>query len=80
MALPMITSIKEGSAVPLTVVGGFLGAGKTTLVNHILANAQGRRIGIVVNDFGEINIDQRLIARQTDHIISLTNGCCTEPS
>ncbi len=60
---------------PLTILGGFLGAGKTTLVNRILANAGGRRIGVVVNDFGEINIDERLIARRADGVVSLTNGC-----
>jgi G3E family GTPase len=60
---------------PLTILGGFLGAGKTTLVNHILANAGGRRIGVVVNDFGEINIDERLIASRADGVVSLANGC-----
>jgi G3E family GTPase len=61
--------------VPLTIVGGFLGAGKTSLVNHLLAGAGGRRLAVLVNDFGEINIDAKLIAYQSDRVFSLTNGC-----
>lgn len=60
--------------IPLTVIGGFLGAGKTTLVNHLLANAT-RRYGVLVNDFGAINIDAALIAAQDGASIALTNGC-----
>jgi len=61
--------------VPLIIVGGFLGAGKTSFVNHLLAGAAGRRLAVLVNDFGEINIDAKLIAYQTDRVVSLTNGC-----
>jgi G3E family GTPase len=61
--------------VPILLVVGFLGAGKTTLVNHMLANAGGRRIAAVVNDFGAINIDAELIAGAADGVISLANGC-----
>jgi G3E family GTPase len=61
--------------VPIVLVAGFLGAGKTTVVNHILAHAEGRRIAAVVNDFGAINIDAELIADATDGVVSLTNGC-----
>lgn len=61
--------------VPLTVIGGFLGAGKTTLLNHWLRNAQGRRIAVLVNDFGAINIDAELIASAAGDTIALTNGC-----
>ncbi|MFL5255426.1 MAG: CobW family GTP-binding protein [Rhodopila sp.] len=66
-------------AVPILLVTGFLGAGKTTLVNHVLAHAEGRRIAAVVNDFGAINIDAELIAGATEGVVSLTNGCicCT---
>jgi G3E family GTPase len=61
--------------VPILLVAGFLGAGKTTVVNHILEHAEGRRIAAVVNDFGAINIDAELIAGARDGIVSLTNGC-----
>jgi G3E family GTPase len=61
--------------VPIVLVAGFLGAGKTTVVNHILARAGGRRIAAVVNDFGAINIDAELIADASDGVVSLTNGC-----
>jgi G3E family GTPase len=61
--------------IPLTVVGGYLGAGKTTLVNHILRHNAGRRFAVLVNDFGSINVDADLIAGQTDGTIALTNGC-----
>lgn len=61
--------------VPILLVTGFLGAGKTTLVNHILQQADGRRIAAVVNDFGAINIDAELIAGAEDGVVSLANGC-----
>jgi G3E family GTPase len=61
--------------VPILLVAGFLGAGKTTVVNHLLAHAQGRRIAAVVNDFGAINIDAELIAGASDGVVSLANGC-----
>ncbi|WP_439401514.1 CobW family GTP-binding protein [Bradyrhizobium sp. DASA03068] len=61
--------------VPVLLVTGFLGAGKTTVVNHLLAHADGRRIAAVVNDFGAINIDAELIAGASDGVVSLANGC-----
>lgn len=65
--------------VPVLLVGGFLGAGKTTVVNHLLKHAEGRRIAAVVNDFGAVNIDAELIADSADGVVSLANGCicCT---
>lgn len=61
--------------IPLTVIGGFLGAGKTTLLNHLLAQSGDRRIAVLVNDFGAINIDRALIASEEAGAIELTNGC-----
>ena len=61
--------------VPVLLVAGFLGAGKTTVVNHLLAHAEGRRIAAVVNDFGAVNIDAELIAGASDGVVSLANGC-----
>ena len=61
--------------IPLVVVGGYLGAGKTTLLNALLANAGGRRIAVLVNDFGAVNIDAALIRQQSGDVIQLENGC-----
>ncbi|WP_165777611.1 CobW family GTP-binding protein [Amycolatopsis antarctica] len=65
--------------VPVLVVAGFLGAGKTTLINHLLRNVRGTRIGVIVNDFGSVNIDAMMVSGQADAIASLANGClCCE--
>lgn len=61
--------------VPITAITGFLGSGKTTLLNHILENNHGLKIGVVVNDYGDINIDSQLVAGQTDTMLELSNGC-----
>lgn len=61
--------------IPFTVIGGFLGAGKTTLLNRWLAEAQGIRIAVLVNDFGAINIDAGLVAQAGSDAIALSNGC-----
>jgi G3E family GTPase len=61
--------------IPVLLVTGFLGAGKTTVVNHLLAHAEGRRVAAVVNDFGAVNIDAELIAGASDGVVSLSNGC-----
>lgn len=74
--------------IPVTVISGFLGAGKTTLVRHLLQNNQGRRIAVLVNEFGEIGIDGDLLRScqicdeeetPDNNIVELTNGClcCT---
>jgi G3E family GTPase len=69
--------------IPVTVLSGYLGAGKTTLVNHLLANPGEREIAVIVNDMGEINIDAELLADDADNddendesgIVDLSNGC-----
>src|SRR5271157_2865329 len=65
----------SGKAVPLTIVTGFLGAGKTTLLNRILTGDHGLRVGVLVNDFGSINIDAELVVGVDGDVMSLANGC-----
>ena len=74
-SLPVPSLPVPSLPVPILLVAGFLGAGKTTVVNHLLAHAEGRRIAAVVNDFGAINIDAELIAGDGDGVVSLRNGC-----
>lgn len=61
--------------LPVTVIGGYLGSGKTTMVNHLLRNADGQRLAVLVNEFGELPIDEDLIEAQDDDIISIAGGC-----
>jgi cobalamin biosynthesis protein CobW len=71
--------------VPCTIVTGFLGAGKTTLIRHVLANARGRRLAVIVNEFGDVGIDGEILkgcgddACPEENIVELANGClcCT---
>ena len=71
--------------VPITLITGYLGSGKTTLINHILSNAKDHKMAVIVNDLGEVNIDAELIQKggvvssKDDNLVSLQNGCicCT---
>lgn len=71
--------------VPITLLTGYLGAGKTTLINHVLSNQEGYKVAVIVNDIGEINIDAELIQKggivreQDSNLVPLSNGCicCT---
>ncbi|MDF1607621.1 cobalamin biosynthesis protein CobW [Hoeflea sp. YIM 152468] len=74
-----------GSKIPATVITGFLGAGKTTLIRHMLANANGKRIALIINEFGDLGVDGDVLKGcgeevcSADDIVELTNGCicCT---
>jgi G3E family GTPase len=65
--------------IPVTIITGFLGAGKTTLLNRILDQNRGKRIAIIENEFGDLNIDKSLIDEENDGVYELSNGCicCT---
>ncbi len=67
--------MSEQSLLPITTIAGYLGAGKTTLVNHMLRNANGLRLAVLVNEFGELPIDEDLIEAEGDDIISIAGGC-----
>lgn len=77
--------MKKFETVPITLITGYLGSGKTTLINHLLRNAKGYRMAVIVNDIGEVNIDADLIqkggvvAEKDDNLVALQNGCicCT---
>ena len=77
--------MSEIKTVPITLITGYLGSGKTTLVNHILRNSKNHKMAVIVNDLGEVNIDAELIAKEgivsgkDDNLVALQNGCicCT---
>ena len=76
---------KDFKTIPITLITGYLGSGKTTLINHLLKNANGHKMAVIVNDIGEVNIDADLIqkggvvAEKDDNLVALQNGCicCT---
>jgi G3E family GTPase len=65
--------------IPVTVLTGFLGAGKTTLLNHVLTAPHGQKIAVIVNEFGEVGIDNQLVVGADEEIFEMNNGCicCT---
>ena len=84
---PPWLNLKENmlSKIPTTVITGFLGAGKTTLIRHLLQNAKGRRLALIINEFGDLGVDGGILkgcgietCREED-VIELNNGCicCT---
>lgn len=75
----MTDAISTHKPIPVTVLTGYLGAGKTTLLNRILSENHGKKYAVIVNEFGEIGIDNDLIVESDEEIYEMNNGCvcCT---
>lgn len=72
---PEVQQASGRALLPITLIGGFLGAGKTTLLNSLLTQGDGRRLAVLVNDFGTLNIDAKLIVKVEGQQMELANGC-----
>ncbi|MEZ6018311.1 MAG: GTP-binding protein [Planctomycetota bacterium] len=71
--------MSDASVVPVTLLAGFLGAGKTTVLNRVLSTPEGARSAVIVNEFGAVGVDGKLVLRRDDEVIELANGCvCCE--
>lgn len=77
--------MNQPSVIPVTVLSGYLGSGKTTVLNHVLNNREGVKVAVIVNDMSEINVDARLVQSETslsrtdEKLVEMSNGCicCT---
>jgi G3E family GTPase len=76
---PQAVMASDKRGIPVTIITGFLGSGKTTLLNHILSNQDGLKTAVLVNEFGEIGIDNELLVTTGENMVELSNGCvcCT---
>lgn len=74
-----LPSDTQDALVPVTVLTGFLGAGKTTLLNHILTAEHGRKYAVVINEYGELGVDNDLVVDADEEVFEMNNGCicCT---
>src|SRR6185436_3151333 len=70
-----ISFMTKSDQIPVTVLTGFLGAGKTTLLNHLLSQNHGYKCAIIINEFGQVSIDNQLVVGADEEILELNNGC-----